>query len=90
MTEPIALPNPANLSFVEDLYQAFLRDPAAVDARWREYFERLDGVKGARAGWRRGPSFRPRSLFDSARALALTAASGDGSTLKCGKTAPWS
>jgi 2-oxoglutarate dehydrogenase complex dehydrogenase (E1) component-like enzyme len=66
MTEPIALPNPGNLSFGEDLYQAFLRDPAAVDARWRGYFESLDGVNGARAGWQRGPSFRPRGLFDSA------------------------
>ena len=82
MTEPIALPNPANLSFVEALYRAFLRDPAAVDAPWRGYFESLDGVNGAPAGGRRGPSFRPRSLFDSAGALAPTAESGDGSTLK--------
>jgi 2-oxoglutarate dehydrogenase E1 component len=64
MAEPMTLPNPANLRYVEDLYRAFLRDPASVDAHWRGYFERLDRMNGAHAGGQPGPSLRPRSLFD--------------------------
>ncbi len=30
-------------AYVEDLYEQFLRDPGAVDARWRDYFEQLKG-----------------------------------------------
>ena len=32
-----------NAGYVEDLYEQFLRDPAAVDATWREYFSNLRG-----------------------------------------------
>lgn len=60
------VPNPANLSFVEDLYGEFLRDEASIPKEWRRYFERLERENGVPAGWRRGPSFRPRSLFDHA------------------------
>ena len=60
------VPNPANLSFVEDLYGEFLRDGASIPEEWRRYFERLERENGAPPGWRRGPSFRPRSLFDHA------------------------
>src|SRR5262249_12414707 len=31
-----------NAPFVEDLYAVYLRDPHAVEARWREYFDALD------------------------------------------------
>ena len=44
-------PNPANLSFVEDLYREFLRDESAVPEQWRRYFERLDGDNGGAPGW---------------------------------------
>ena len=36
-----------NAAFVEDLYEAFLRDPSAVAAEWRGYFE---SFKGREAG----------------------------------------
>ena len=57
------VPNPTNLSFVEDLYREFLRDGASIPEEWRRYFELLERENGAPSGWRRGPSFRPRSLF---------------------------
>jgi 2-oxoglutarate dehydrogenase E1 component len=68
MTEPMTLPNPANLRFVEELYREFLRDPGSVTAEWRRYFEHMARTNGAEGGWRPGPSFRPRSLFDPAGA----------------------
>jgi 2-oxoglutarate dehydrogenase E1 component len=32
-----------NADFIEDLYEQFLRDPGAVDLKWREYFKGLQG-----------------------------------------------
>ena len=31
----------ANAPFIEGLYEAWLRDPAAVEPRWRDYFDEL-------------------------------------------------
>jgi 2-oxoglutarate dehydrogenase E1 component len=76
MTESLSLPNPANLRFVEDLYQAFLRDPTSVGGDWRGYFERLERANGA-AGWRPGPSFRPGGLFDPTATDGARAAAGE-------------
>ena len=57
-----ALPNPTNLAFVEDLYEAYLDDPQSVDADWRSYFEGYkNGAQNGRASL--GPSFKPKSLF---------------------------
>jgi 2-oxoglutarate dehydrogenase E1 component len=39
----------ANAPFIEALYDAWLRDPAAVDARWRDYFEELQRVESGAA-----------------------------------------
>ena len=33
--------------YLEGLYEAYLRDPASVDATWRRYFEELPRVSGA-------------------------------------------
>lgn len=62
-TERVPLPDPANLGFVEDLYLAYLADPASVPPDWRAYFERIQREDDASARLRRGPSFRPRSVF---------------------------
>lgn len=70
MVQPATLPNPANLGYVEDLYRAFLRDPASVGTDWRGYFERLDGATGAGVDSRSGPSFWPPGLFASRGASA--------------------
>ena len=34
--------NPANAPFLDDLYDAYKRDPASVSASWRSYFTQLD------------------------------------------------
>jgi len=56
--------NPANLAFVEDLYEKFLRDASSVSPEWREYF---GGVANGELRFPQphfGPSFKPRSLFN--------------------------
>ncbi len=35
-----------NAAYLEDLYEQYLRDPAAVDPAWRRYFETLPRVDG--------------------------------------------
>ena len=35
--------NGGNAGFIEELYELFLKDPAAVDPAWREYFTQLAG-----------------------------------------------
>jgi 2-oxoglutarate dehydrogenase E1 component len=32
-----------NVPYIEDLYEQYKQDPAQLDARWRDYFERLEG-----------------------------------------------
>jgi 2-oxoglutarate dehydrogenase E1 component len=68
--DSVWLPDPASLPFVEALYLTFLRDPAAVSAEWRAYFERLQNQDGS-SGRLPGPSFRPRSLFDTGAATTV-------------------
>src|SRR5918992_1626928 len=58
------LPNSLNVSFVESLYQDFLRDPKSVPADWRAYFEQLDGAGDFHPRSSLGPSFRPASIFN--------------------------
>ena len=36
----------ANAPFIEALYDAWLRDPGAVDPRWRDYFDELQRLEG--------------------------------------------
>ncbi|MBI3925421.1 MAG: 2-oxoglutarate dehydrogenase E1 component [Armatimonadetes bacterium] len=55
-------PNADNLSFVEELYQAYCQDSQAIDAEWRDYFE-SDGWNELR-GQRLRPSFRAHSIFN--------------------------
>src|SRR5438105_3248457 len=59
------LPGPANLAFVEAMYQNFLRDPTSVSEDWRRYF--ADWGNGDRFEKPRlGPSFKPRGIFSPA------------------------
>jgi 2-oxoglutarate dehydrogenase E1 component len=37
----------SNTPYVEELYDAFLADPASVDPVWRDYFEKLGNLPGA-------------------------------------------
>ncbi len=54
------LPNPANLAFVEALYEDYLEDPDSVSDEWRSYFEKEMG--GHKSGLR--PRFVPSSIFN--------------------------
>ena len=70
-----ALPNPTNLAFVEDLYEAYLDDPQSVDADWRSYFEGYQNgaQNGAQNGGAKlGPSFKPKSLFGGTNGHAVS------------------
>jgi 2-oxoglutarate dehydrogenase E1 component len=57
---PIAAPSASNLGFVEDLYFAWLQDPASVDDRWRAYFETLPPVPDAAPAPSAWPARAPR------------------------------
>lgn len=79
MDDAATLPNAASLAYVEDLYLAYLRDPASVDDAWRAYFAdhaRFDhGGAVPRAA--NGPSFGRGHLFDPpGRRVARTVAGG--------------
>jgi 2-oxoglutarate dehydrogenase E1 component len=64
MAEP-TFPDSANLAYVEQLYQQYLRAPDALPDRWRQYFEQL--AADAQPTPRQvGPSFHPPSLFNPA------------------------
>ena len=39
----------ANAPFIEALYEAWLKDPAAVEPRWRDYFDALQRAEGGAA-----------------------------------------
>src|SRR3569833_2053988 len=56
--------NPANLAFVEDLYEKFLRDASSVSPEWREYFGSAANVELRFPQPHFGPSFKPTSLFN--------------------------
>jgi len=40
----------ANAPFIEDLYETYLSNPAAVAPNWRDYFDRLQNLPGAGGG----------------------------------------
>ena len=64
----------SNAAYIEDLYAKYERDPAAVDAEWREFFTSLkdngsDVVKSARgASWKK-PNWPLRPDGDLVAAL---------------------
>jgi len=59
--QPSDLPVPSvpNLSFVEDLYYAWLADPTSVGEPWRRYFEGLPAAPGAAPAPAAFPRRRP-------------------------------
>src|SRR5882724_2384404 len=70
MTSIKSTVNPANLAFVEELYENFLRDASSVSPEWREYFSQIANGELGFPQPRFGPSFKPSSLFNpSGRAI---------------------
>jgi len=68
-----------SLSFIEELYEEYLRDPAAVPEQWRGYFEQLDGKEG------RQPGDGPRFLIGRDQ-LRQPHGPGGASCARCGRT----
>ena len=64
----------SNAAYIEDLYARYEKDPAAVDAEWRAFFQGLkdeagDVAKNARgASWKK-PNWPPRPGGDLVAAL---------------------
>src|SRR3954462_4147337 len=56
--------NPANLAFVEDLYEKFLRDASSVSPEWQEYFSHVANGELRFPQPRFAPSFKPSSIFN--------------------------
>ncbi|HZL43712.1 MAG TPA: thiamine pyrophosphate-dependent enzyme, partial [Verrucomicrobiae bacterium] len=62
--EDSAFPNPANLGYVERLYEEYLQNPDSVSESWRSCFA---GIATGELRFPKphfGPSFRPASLFN--------------------------
>ena len=64
----------ANVPYVEELFEAYRRDPESVAPEWRAYF----GAGSNGDAWperpRLGPSFTPRGLFRSGGGASMPAA----------------
>ncbi len=57
-------PEVANLTFVEGLYEDYLRDPSSVSPDWQQYFSQIAKSEFRFPKPRFGPSFRPLSIFN--------------------------
>lgn len=65
MSASASWPNESNAAYVEELLEAYRRDPGALPAAWRAYFERMLAVDAAASRYRGQPAFDPGSLFSS-------------------------
>jgi 2-oxoglutarate dehydrogenase E1 component len=61
----IASPHPANLAFVESLYEDFLGDEASVSREWQQYFHEVADGELRFPKPHFGPSFKPASIFNA-------------------------
>src|SRR4051794_17634891 len=76
------LPGPNNLTFVEGLYDDFLRDPNSVPADWKEYFTSIgNGEAGTYRGRSRHPSYKCRSIFNPASERQIEHVSSTGAAI---------
>src|SRR5258705_1546024 len=57
-------PSTLSLLFAEGLYTDYLRDPSAVPPDWRAYFDSLGRDAAFEKTPKRGPDFRPASVFN--------------------------
>ncbi|MBX3441552.1 MAG: 2-oxoglutarate dehydrogenase E1 component [Planctomyces sp.] len=68
--------NSQSLSYVEDLYESFLKSRDAVPAEWAAYFDAMhageDANGSVHSAWSADPPFPSRSIFNPAGAQAAT------------------
>src|SRR6266508_2057913 len=69
----IQAPSVPNLAFVEDLYYAWLADPASVDEPWRRYFDGLPRTPGTAPAPAAFPPRRPDGGRTNGTAVARAA-----------------
>ncbi len=69
----ILAPSVPNLAFVEDLYYAWLADPASVDEPWRRYFDGLPRTPGTAPAPAAFPPRRPDGARTNGTAVARAA-----------------
>ncbi len=72
MTSTESNVNPANLAFIEEMYESFLRDPASVAPEWRDYFSQTANGELKLPQPHFGPSFKPASIFNPATSTSTT------------------
>src|SRR5690348_13483421 len=61
---PDLTPGPANLGFIEGLYEHYLSDPGSVPPDWQNYFAQLINGESRFPKPRFHPSFQRFSLFN--------------------------
>src|SRR5204862_3219005 len=69
-------PSTLSLLFAEGLYTDYLRDPNAVPPDWRAYFDALGQAGDFAKTPKRGPDFRPASVFNPATPSAKSNGNG--------------
>ncbi len=74
----VPTPSVPNLSFVEDLYYAWLAEPTSVGETWRRYFEGLPSAPGAAPAPEAFPRRRPDGEARTARRRAGRRVPGEG------------
>ena len=85
MTTLETIVNPANLTFVEELYEKFLSDASSVEPEWREYFSRVANGELRFPQPRFHPSFKPASIFNPGGA-GVPAAAAEAQAFGAGET----
>jgi 2-oxoglutarate dehydrogenase E1 component len=84
MSEDLQLPHSLSLSFVEDLYALYSRNPSSVPSDWKNYFDAISTNSPKPGSVRLSPSFSPPTLFNgtNARSAAPLKDSGRASALQ--------
>src|SRR5215468_4659549 len=80
-TQSPQLPGPANLAFVESLYEDFVRDASSVPSDWQQYFSELGDGELRFPKPRFTPSFKPFSIFNPPTGIESRPARGTTPTL---------
>ena len=74
---PDLTPGPANLGFIEGLYENYLRDPNSVPPDWQNYFAQLIDGESRFPKARSHPTFQRFSLFNPPERAAPAKAQAD-------------